>query len=707
MSGRISVLASLEGMDTPQLAELLRRSPRLAVALRGDGVFGRRPATLAGLADLVGLGPVVGELVASLDRFTYQLLALAAWHGGRLTRKDALAEAGTEHADELEAAARRLADLLLASRAPSWLTLRPAAAAAVRWPSARVGYTLSHLPHDQLGRALELLGQRAPKLKRDRALRLEASLSDPAVIAAAATEMPPDVRAVFDTLVTVGPQRLVDLGAHAPRGGRVQLTGVLWWLYERALLGVDAYAGEALVWQEVIVATQGGVFADWRPGPPAVDARPLSAGVARLPAVLAQLDRLLELWAGDPPEGLTAGGLGVRPVRAAAKQLGAEADAVGLLVHLAADLGLIGAASQGRSRGRGAGRPPRWEPSGLVDEWRGATPAHRWALLVQTWLDSTSFTEAEGLPERLDAVPYAPGAERARTRVLAALRALPPGTGVDVHALAERVDFAHPGQVGPRTLGTIVRALRLLGLVAGDGPVGLTGLGRALLDDPASLEAQLRAGPTTVTVQADHTVIAPPDLAPAVAARLARYAERESDAVLRLSEARVAAALDAGDTAEDVAAFLAEHATAALPQNVSYWLAELGRRHGRLRVGSVASYLRCDDPALLARAATVKAAKLRVLAPTVAVSSLSRDKLLAALRAKDLMPVAEDSGGAVLSARPARRTDGATRLPPLRGRVDEPDDLLELAQRLLAGGAAAPEHGHGELRAFMNEWGLR
>ena len=68
-----------------------------------------------------------------------------------------------------------------------------------------------------------------------------------------------------------------------------------------------------------------------------------------------------------------------------------------------------------------------------------------------------------------------------------------------------------------------------------------------------------------------------------------------------------------------------------------------------------ASFVRCEDPALLAQAVAAPAAEelqLRALAPTVAVSPAPIGEVLAALRGAGFAPAAEDSSGAIVDVRP-------------------------------------------------------
>jgi hypothetical protein len=703
-------LAALRRMAPDDLAGLLRRVPALAAALSGHGPLapfsrfpgrGRRGARGPGLrafAELLVSPPAIDHTLASLTRFELQLATLAAWHGGTLTREQALAETGGDGEARLDDAAGVLARLLLSDPVAGWVALRPGVAQVVGLPGIGVRPTLELLTSDELARRLTRLGQRpVPTRKVDRIEAFEALLRDGDALRAALKRLPDDARRVFLLLAEHGPQRVRDLGIpyFTPYAGQRtplhELSGL-------GLVGVDFSEQLAWVWLDVLVGLAGRLFADWRSAPPPMLIRPLSGTGSGLPPVLARLGALFDAWAADPPPALASGGLGVRPIRAVAKQLGMRAGEAGLLAHLAVNLGLLGrnlVATNGRGRQRS--ELAVWAPTELAARWSAQRPARRWALLVQAWRDDPDLDEAQGLPERVDPSGWQHGRGVFRDALLGLLADLPPGQGVEMDRLAEVAAFTRPGLLGRPGFAGLVAAARALGLVPATGPVGLTGPARALLEGVDVLEAALPRPCTEFTVQADHSIVAPPDLAPDIAGRLERYADLESDAgarLYRLTERRVAAALDAGEDADDVLAFLRSHSSTPVPQNVAYLVADVGRRHGQLRAGECGSYLRCDDPALLSRAAGVKGAKLRVLAPTVAVSALSRDRLVAALRERGLMPVCEAPDGTVL---PTARTvadpvlhaaAGLPRLrPAMRGEeldalakalLDTPQDELEL-----------------------------
>jgi hypothetical protein len=124
--------------------------------------------------------------------------------------------------------------------------------------------------------------------------------------------------------------------------------------------------------------------------------------------------------------------------------------------------------------------------------------------------------------------------------------------------------------------------------------------------------------------------------------------------VYRLSEPSIRRALDTGRTASGLHAFFARHSKKPVPQGLTYLIDDVARRHGQLRVGMASSFVRCEDPALLAQVASAPVAahlELRLLAPTVAVSHAQIGEVLAGLRDAGFAPAAEDSSGAIVDLR--------------------------------------------------------
>jgi hypothetical protein len=101
-------------------------------------------------------------------------------------------------------------------------------------------------------------------------------------------------------------------------------------------------------------------------------------------------------------------------------------------------------------------------------------------------------------------------------------------------------------------------------------------------------------------------------------------------------------------------ALFARHSKTAVPQGLTYLIDDVARRHGQLRVGMAASFVRCEDAALLAQAVAAPATEdveMRLLAPTVAVSQAPISEVLNALREAGFAPAAEDSTGTIVDIR--------------------------------------------------------
>jgi hypothetical protein len=289
-----------------------------------------------------------------------------------------------------------------------------------------------------------------------------------------------------------------------------------------------------------------------------------------------------------------------------------------------------------------------------------------------------------------------------RAAVLADLADLPAGVATTTASLSAQLRWRAPRRggrlqddlvtwtlaeaqvLGLATGGALARHGRLL--ASGDGEAAVTALAASM---PEPLDH--------VLLQADLTAVAPGPIEPGLARSLRLVADVESTGgatVYRFTEATVRRAFDAGWTSGDIAALLARHSRTPVPQPLSYLIEDVGRRHGRVRVGSAASFVRCDDEALLEELLTDKRAvqlRLRRLAPSVLASSSSADIVLERLRGMGLAPAAEGPDGDVVVRRPESRRTTARR-PPARVQRSQPapgDTLLDAAVRAIRGGDRA------------------
>jgi hypothetical protein len=424
-----------------------------------------------------------------------------------------------------------------------------------------------------------------------------------------------------------------------------------------------------------------------------------TAGGAAL-EVLRRLDLLIAFWSHTSPPVLRSGGLGVRELRRAAREMDTDETTAALLVELALAADLVGESD---------GVAPDWVPTTTADVWAAGGPETRWSTIARTWLD---LPRLPGLIGRKDDAgrPISalsdgvrrPLAPRDRRRVLAGLAELPPGTApASAAALADLLAWRAPrrgGRLRDELVTWVLAEATVLGVVALDA---ITGPGRALLTDPDRIVAALRVTlpePVDhVLLQADLTAVAPGPLETALARELDLVADVESAGgatVYRFTEATIRRALDAGRSAADLHELFAKRSATPVPQGLTYLVDDVARRHGQLRGGVAASFLRSDDEVLVAEVLAhpgAAALELRRIAPTVLVSPLPLAELLDALRAAGFSPAAEDTGGAVLDLSDRGRRTSPRRRTAARTGPPEPDaeQLGALVSRMRAGDAMA------------------
>jgi Helicase conserved C-terminal domain len=398
--------------------------------------------------------------------------------------------------------------------------------------------------------------------------------------------------------------------------------------------------------------------------------------------LLRELDVLLEALSAAPISELRSGGLGVREVRRLAKVSGVDDARLGLILELAAAAGLI--ASGMPEPQPTSGDPPYWAPTVAADRFAEMPTAERWHLLAATWLDLAARPALIGsrgpdakLYAALSDSLYSTAAPLDRRLLLDMLAKLPTGAGVDKNTASTALIWCRPRwsrRLQPAPVADLLEEAHLLGLV-GRGAISTPG--RAFLGDNESdaIAAMSRALPTPIDhflVQADLTVVVPGPLQRDLAEELGTVATVESAGtamVYRVSEQSIRHALDVGKTAGELHTLFGKHSKTPVPQGLTYLIDDVARRHGQLRIGMAASFVRCEDPTLLAQAAaSAEHLGLRVLAPTVAISHAPISEVLSALQAAGFAPAAEDATGAIVDI----RARGARVAVPQRRRPHRP-----------------------------------
>ncbi|KUI11568.1 DNA-binding protein [Mycobacterium sp. GA-1285] len=411
------------------------------------------------------------------------------------------------------------------------------------------------------------------------------------------------------------------------------------------------------------------------------DADAVAAGAAL--DLLREVEVVLETLGATPVPELRSGGLGVRDVKRLTKATGIDERRLGLILEVSAGAGLISAGMPEPEPEAGDG--PYWAPTVSADRFVESPRAVKWHLLATTWLELPGRPSLVG-SRGPDGKPFAAlsdslfstAAPLDRRLLLEVLANLPPGAGVDAGEASRAMIWRRPRwavRLQPGPVGDLLTEAHALGLV---GRGALASPARALLADAPvddvvkAMDKVLPAPIDHFLLQADLTVVVPGPLQRDLAEQLAAVASVESAGaamVYRISEASIRRALDTGRTAGELHAFFERHSKTPVPQGLRYLIDDVARRHGQLRVGMAASFVRCEDAALLAQAVGAPATdsvEMRLLAPTVAVSQAPISDVLAALRRAGFAPAAEDSTGTIVDI---RARGARVPAPPGRRRV--------------------------------------
>ncbi|QBJ97340.1 DNA-binding protein [Rhodococcus sp. ABRD24] len=417
---------------------------------------------------------------------------------------------------------------------------------------------------------------------------------------------------------------------------------------------------------------------------------------------------------GDlPAPALKAGGFGVREVRRLSKVTGIDEARIGLLVELLAGAGLIANGSPDPAPLTDI--DDYWAPTVAVDGWLHSGTARRWATLVGAWLSLPrrpwiiGSRDATGKPiAALSEEVRAPGAALERRMLFELFAEAGSGRSVSATDASRLLAWRRPrwaGRLGPVVVERTLDEARVLGLVAHGV---LSSPGKALLhggDPESEMDAALPAPIDFVLVQADLTVVAPGPLIPELLEQITLVADIESAgaaSMYRISEASIRRALDAGLSASELQTLFVTRSKTPVPQSLTYLIDDVARRHGQLRAGVAASFIRCEDPALLAEVLASPVAEplaLRALAPTVAISQAPLKEVLTELRAAGFAPAGEDSSGAIVDLRSRGARVPAARVPRGRAPALPTDDQLSTLVRSLRSGDRAAATAGGGIRA--------
>jgi len=500
-------------------------------------------------------------------------------------------------------------------------------------------------------------------------------------------EVPAPSKKVLDAMVW-GP----------PRGSIADIkkpsAGVAWLLEEGFLIPFNQQT--VVLPREVAIYLRGNtVHRELETSQPSVtgtkrDARNVQlAAIANITTFLRWTEEVLNFWAQEPATALRSGGLGVRDLKELSLHLGVDESCTAFVAEVAYLSGLLTIDPDDKIL-----------PTHQFDIWLTQNASVKWQLLASAWLSTSRVSGLVGKEGSKNVAPLGPELDRssaATTRRLT-LTLLQENSqiAVDIDSLFAAATWLAPAKrAGGLQKDYIIWAMReaeWLG-ITGQGVLSSYGADFLTGGDSTSVDTDLPKAVDHILIQSDNTAIAPGPLEHEVAQELALIADVESRGgatVFRFSEGSIRRGLDHGRTGEEISKFLAKTSKTPMPQPLEYLIADVAKKHGKLRVGNTASFIRCEDSALITQILGDKRLDvlgLRKIAPEVLICGHDATEAMNILRSCGYLPAAEDSRGLLLSGPRIQRAQTKARPPRIIGEYERPDEIaIEGALRTLRTG---------------------
>ena len=498
---------------------------------------------------------------------------------------------------------------------------------------------------------------------------------------------PADAKKVLERLVWGPPRGSVgDIKNPGP--------GVAWLLEKKFLVPLDQRT--VILPREVAIALRGGKIHKERfIKQPALigakrDERQINlAAIANISTVLRWVEELLNFWADEPADALRAGGLGVRDLKIISAHLGVDESCTAFVAELAYLASLISIDADDRIL-----------PSNKFDIWLMQTPADRWQVLASQWLITSRVSGLVGRMESKNVAALGPELDRvnaARVRALT-LNLLTENEGIapDWNSFKDVLSWRAPvrrnSSLQEELAEWTLREAEWLG-ITGQGALSKFGAQFLNGDDLNSINEDLPKTVDHILIQSDNTAIAPGPLEHEISQALAMMAEIESRGgatVYIFTEATIRRALDHGKTGDEIKTFLVKTSKTPMPQPLEYLIADVAKKHGKLRVGNTSSFIRCEDTALISQIMNDKKLEilsLRRIAPEVVICDMDATDAMRVLRECGYLPAGESANGMILTGPKTNRALTKPRPPRVIGEVEIPDiESLKSAIRALRTG---------------------
>lgn len=413
------------------------------------------------------------------------------------------------------------------------------------------------------------------------------------------------------------------------------------------------------------------------------------AAIANITTFLRWTEEVLNYWAQEPASALRSGGLGVRELKELSLHLGVDEVCAAFIAEVAYVAGLLTIEADDKIL-----------PTTQFDIWLMQSASARWQALTSAWLISSRLPGLVGKEGSKNVAPLGPELDRASAastrRLVLNLLNENRGVAVDAQSLYEAAQWLSPskrsGGLQKDYLLWNLRECEWLG-ITGQGVISQYGIDFLEGADCSAIDSDLPKAVDHILIQSDNTAIAPGPLEHEVAQELALIADVESRGgatVFRFSESSIRRGLDHGRTGDEIAKFLAKTSKTPMPQPLEYLITDVAKKHGKLRVGNTASFIRCEDPALIAQIISDKRLEilgLRRIAPEVLISTFDAAEAMHILRSYGYLPAGEDAKGLLLSGPRVQRAQGRARPPRIIGEYEKPDEIqIQNALRALRTG---------------------
>lgn len=500
-------------------------------------------------------------------------------------------------------------------------------------------------------------------------------------------DAPADAKKVLERLIWGPPRGSVgDIKNPGP--------GVNWLLEKKFLVPLDQRT--VVLPREVAIALRGGKIHKERfikqpslTGAKRIEEQVNRAAIANVSTVLRWVEELLNFWADEPADALRAGGLGVRDLKIISTHLGVDESCTAFVTELAYLASLISVDADDRIL-----------PSNKFDIWLMQTPADRWQMLASQWLITSRVSGLVGRVEAKNVAALGPeldrvNAARVRALTLELLRenqGIAPEWNSFKEVLSWRAPVRRNSSLQDELAEWTLREAEWLG-ITGQGALSKFGEQFLAGDDLSSINEDLPKTVDHILIQSDNTAIAPGPLEHEISQALAMMAEIESRGgatVYRFTESTIRRALDHGKTGDEIKTFLIKTSKTPMPQPLEYLIADVAKKHGKLRVGNTSSFIRCEDTALISQIMNDKKLEilaLRRIAPEVVICDMDATDAMRVLRECGYLPAGESANGMILTGPKSNRALTKPRPPRVIGEVEIPDtESLKTAIRALRTG---------------------